>query len=60
MTGGAVPPLPVTEKVSVKHSVAKDDGTPAEVLIWPAKTMKLAAVRVLGPAMTKVFMSILS
>lgn len=60
MRGGEVPPEPVTEKVSVKHCVARDAATPVDVLTDPARTLKLEAVRVLGPAITNVLMSIRS
>jgi hypothetical protein len=59
ITGGVVPPDPVTLKVSVRHSVAVDDSTPAAVVTDPPVTMKFPVVTVLGPAMTNVLMSIL-
>ena len=55
-------PLPglVTEKVSVWQFVAIEAATPVVVLTDPAKYLKLDSVRVLGPVMTNVFMSIRS
>ncbi len=55
-------PLPglVTEKVSVWQLVASEAATPAAVLTDPAKYLKFEAVRVLGPVMTNVFISIRS
>ena len=59
---GGLLPLPglVTEKVSVWQLVANEDATPVVVLIDPANCLKLEAVSVFGPVMTKVAISIRS
>ena len=60
--GEGLLPLPglVTEKVSVRQLVANEDATPVVVLTDPAKFLKLEIVRVLGPVITKVVMSMRS
>lgn len=57
MTGGFPLPVPVTEKVSVKHSVLKmalTAGGTARLLGCPATIVVTAATSVFGPEMTKL------
>ena len=60
MTGGTVPPFPVTVNVSVWHRVASEPAMPRAVLTEPARILKFEAVTVLGPVITKVVMSMRS
>jgi hypothetical protein len=57
MTGGEFPPFPVTEKVSVRHSVAKFWGIVPAAARAPFNVKKAEDVRVLGPLMTKLLKS---
>ena len=56
ITGGALPPLPVILKVSVKQLVTALYATPAPVTL-PAVCNPKLAVRVEGPAITNVLKS---
>ena len=56
MTGGTLPDGPVTEKVSVRHCVARLTAFPAPAMV-PAKMLVTVVVRVVGPATTKVLKS---
>ena len=58
MTGGTLPPGPVTEKVSVLHWVCQVTGLPVPMVGVPPICKLTVVVMVFGPAITKVFMSI--
>ena len=60
MTGGTLDVGPVIEKVSVLHWVWSETGAPPVVVVLPPISVVTEAVMVLGPDITKVFMSIRS
>ena len=58
MTGGTLPPGPVTEKVSVRHWVAVETLFPNPVFTTtPLSSNSIDVVVVLGPAITKLLKS---
>lgn len=57
ITGGAFPWGEVTEKVSVRHSVACVTGAPFALFCSPFSNVVTVCVRVLGPLITKVLKS---
>ena len=58
MTGGTLPPGPVTEKVSVRHWVAVETVLPVPVAITtPLTSVSIEVEMVLGPAITKLLKS---
>ena len=61
MTGGTLPPGPVTENESVRHCVAVETITPFPVIVGTPLASEYAdVVIVLGPAITKELKSIRS
>ena len=60
MTGGTLAAGPVTEKVSVLHCVCSETGFPVAEVVEPPISLATELVRVFGPAIMNVFMSIRS
>ena len=61
MTGGTLAVGPVTEKVSVLHCVCSETGGfPVAEVVDPPISLATELVRVFGPAIMNVFMSIRS